>query len=97
LLAASADMAEPGADADAGPRNATARDPNLNAFCKEGDTCRVTFGGKSTPGLADMDGMIFQEAAMPLSPVAAIRAHCRECLPEPKGEYLRCPTVDCPC
>jgi len=34
---------------------------------------------------------------MPLSPVAAIRAHCSECLPEPKGEYLRCPTVDCPC
>ncbi|HUS58881.1 MAG TPA: hypothetical protein VM141_09535 [Planctomycetota bacterium] len=31
-----------------------------------------------------------------LSPTAAIRAFCRQCHPEPRGEYLRCSTVDCP-
>ncbi|HUS58879.1 MAG TPA: hypothetical protein VM141_09525 [Planctomycetota bacterium] len=35
------------------------RSMDENSFCKEGDTWRVTFGGKSTPGLADRDGMIY--------------------------------------
>ena len=31
-----------------------------------------------------------------LSPLRAIREHCHECMPEPRGAYLRCDTVDCP-
>jgi len=30
------------------------------------------------------------------SVIRAIRLHCRECIPEPKGAYLRCPTIECP-
>jgi len=32
----------------------------------------------------------------PLTPLRVIRQHCRQCLPEPRGEYLRCPTIECP-
>ena len=41
--------------------------------------------------------MTMQPTAAPRpSPTKACRAFCRLCLPEPKGEYLRCPTIECP-
>jgi len=30
------------------------------------------------------------------SPITAIRAFCRECDPEPRAAYLRCPIIECP-
>jgi len=33
---------------------------------------------------------------MKLTATKAIREFCRQCMPEPKAEYLRCRTVDCP-
>jgi len=50
------DLAKIGAKKRTAP-TMTGRPPN--AFCKEGDTWRVTFGGISKPGLANIDGMLY--------------------------------------